>query len=286
MPMLTRTRIRTNRSRSRRPRTTAMDDFIWRALLGGLGLAAVAGPLGSFVVWRRMAFFGDALAHSALLGIALGFLFRVNLTAGVVGVCVLLALLLTVLQGRTRLAGDTILGIFAHSSLAFGLVVVSFMDRLRVDLISFLFGDILAVTPLDLAWIYGAGIVVLGVLAWLWRPLLNLTVHEDLARVEGVPADRVRLAFVLLMAIVVAIAMKIVGVLLITALLIIPAAAARNFARSPEQMAVLAALAGALAVTAGLAASLVLDTPSGPSIVAASAILFALSLAGRRSAAA
>ncbi len=263
-----------------------MDDFIWRALLGGLGLAAVAGPLGSFVVWRRMAFFGDALAHSALLGIALGFLFRVNLTAGVVGVCVLLALLLTVLQGRTRLAGDTILGIFAHSSLAFGLVVVSFMDRLRVDLISFLFGDILAVTPLDLAWIYGAGIVVLGVLAWLWRPLLNLTVHEDLARVEGVPADRVRLAFVLLMAIVVAIAMKIVGVLLITALLIIPAAAARNFARSPEQMAVLAALAGALAVTAGLAASLVLDTPSGPSIVAASAILFALSLAGRRSAAA
>lgn len=274
--------IRTSRSATPRPRITAMDDFIWRALLGGLGLAAVSGPLGSFVVWRRMAFFGDALAHSALLGIALGFLFRVNLTAGVVGVCVLLALLLTALQGRTRLAGDTILGIFAHSSLAFGLVVVSFMDRLRVDLISFLFGDILAVTPLDLAWIYGAGIVVLGVLAWLWQPLLSLTVHEDLARVEGVPAERVRLAFVLLMAIVVAIAMKIVGVLLITALLIIPAAAARNFARSPEQMAAFAALAGALAVTVGLAASLVLDTPSGPSIVAASAILFALSLAGRR----
>lgn len=259
-----------------------MDDFVWRALLGGLGLAAVAGPLGSFVVWRRMAFFGDALAHSALLGIALGFLFRVNLTAGVIGVCVLLALLLTALQGRTRLAGDTILGIFAHSSLAFGLVVVSFMDRLRVDLISFLFGDILAVTPLDLAWIYGAGIVVLAVLAYLWQPLLNLTVHEDLARVEGVPAAQIRLAFVLLLAIVVAIAMKIVGVLLITALLIIPAAAARNFARSPEQMAVLAALAGAVAVAAGLAASLVFDTPSGPSIVAASAVLFALSLAGRR----
>lgn len=265
-------------------RTIPMDDFVWRALLGGLGLAVVAGPLGSFVVWRRMAFFGDALAHSALLGIALGFLFRVNLTAGVVGVCVLLALLLAVLQRRTRLAGDTILGIFAHSSLAFGLVVVSFMDRLRVDLISFLFGDILAVTPLDLAWIYGAGIAVLGILAWLWQPLLNLTVHEDLARVEGVPADGVRLAFVLLLAIVVAIAMKIVGVLLITALLIVPAAAARNFARSPEQMAVLAAVAGAIAVVAGLAASFAFDTPSGPSIVAAAALLFALSVAVRRGA--
>lgn len=264
---------------------TIMDEFVWRALLGGLGLAVVAGPLGSFVVWRRMAFFGDALAHSALLGIALGFLFRINLTAGVIGVCVLLALLLAVLQRKTRLSGDTILGIFAHSSLAFGLVVVSFMDRLRVDLISFLFGDILAVTPLDLAWIWGAGALVLAVLVWLWQPLLNLTVHEDLARVEGVPADGVRLAFVLLLAIVVAIAMKIVGVLLITALLIVPAAAARNFARSPEQMAALAAGAGALAVAAGLAASLAFDTPSGPSIVAAAAVLFALSLAARRSAA-
>ncbi len=263
-------------------RTMTMDDFVWRALLGGLGLAVVAGPLGSFVVWRRMAFFGDALAHSALLGIALGFLFRLDLTLGVVGVCVLLALLLTVLQRQTRLPGDTILGIFAHSSLAFGLVVVSFMDRLRVDLISFLFGDILAVTPLDLAWIYGAGIAVLGILAWLWQPLLNLSVHEDLARVEGVPADQVKLAFVLLLAIVVAIAMKIVGVLLITALLIVPAAAARNFARSPEQMAALAALAGALAVAGGLAASLIFDTPSGPSIVAAAAVLFALSVAVRR----
>src|SRR4051812_4020817 len=132
-----------------------MDDFVWRAILRGLGIAAVAGPLGSFVVWRRMAFFGDALAHSALLGIALGFVLRVDLTMGVAVVCVLLAVLLTALQRRTALASDTILGIFAHSSLAFGLVVISFMDSLRVDLIAFLFGDILAVTPLDLVWIYG-----------------------------------------------------------------------------------------------------------------------------------
>jgi zinc transport system permease protein len=259
-----------------------MDDFVWRAVLGGLGIAAVAGPLGSFVVWRRMAFFGDALAHSALLGIALGFLLQVDLTIGVVVICVLLAVLLTLLQRRTRLAGDTILGIFAHSSLAFGLVVLSFMDRLRVDLVAFLFGDILAVTPLDLAWIYGGGAAVLGTLIYVWRPMLSLTVHEELARVEGVPIERMRLAFVLLLAIAIAAAMKIVGVLLITSLLIIPAATARNFARSPEQMAVFASAIGALAVAAGLAASLTFDTPSGPSVVAAAAILFGMSVVTAR----
>jgi zinc transport system permease protein len=242
----------------------------------------VAGPLGSFVVWRRMAFFGDALAHSALLGIALGFLLQVNLTVGVVVICVLLAVLLTVLQRRTRLAGDTILGIFAHSSLAFGLVALSFMDSLRVDLMAFLFGDILAVSPLDLAWIYLGGAAVLGTLVYVWRPMLSLTVHEELARVEGVPIDKMRLAFVLLLAIAIAAAMKIVGVLLITSLLIIPAATARNFARSPEQMAIFASAIGALAVAAGLAASLAFDTPSGPSVVAAAAILFGLSVATAR----
>lgn len=262
-----------------------MDDFLWRALLGGLGLAAIAGPLGSFVVWRRMAFFGDALAHSALLGVAFGFLLHINLTVGVVAICVALALLLTALQARLRLAGDTILGIFAHSSLAFGLVALSFMETLRVDLMALLFGDILAVTALDLAWIYGGGAVVLGLLVWLWRPLLAVTVHEDLARVEGVPVERVRFAFVLLLAIVIAAAMKIVGVLLITSLMIIPAATARNFVRTPEQMALGAALIGALAVGAGLSASATFDTPSGPSVVVVAAMLFALSALLRRRAA-
>jgi zinc transport system permease protein len=258
-------------------KATVMDDFLWRALLGGLGLAVVAGPLGSFVVWRRMAFFGDALAHSALLGVAFGFLLHINLTAGVVVICVALALLLTGLQPRVRLAGDTILGIFAHSSLAFGLVALSFMETLRVDLMALLFGDILAVTAVDLAWIYGGGAVVLGTLAVLWRPLLSVTVHEDLARVEGVPVERVRFAFVLLLAIVIAAAMKIVGVLLITSLMIIPAAAARNFVRTPEQMAAGAALIGALAVGAGLSLSVTFDTPSGPSVVVVAAVLFAIS---------
>jgi zinc transport system permease protein len=256
-----------------------MDDFVVRALLGGLGLAVIAGPLGALVVWRRMAFFGDALSHSALLGITLGFALGIDLTIGIVAVCMVLATLLVSLQRRVRVATDTLLGIFAHSTLSLGLVAIAFMDRLRVDLMAYLFGDILAVTPADLAWIYGGGIVVLGALVLLWRQLLSVTVHEELARIEGVPVERLRLAFVLLIAITVAAAMKIVGVLLITALLIIPPAAARRLAQTPEQMAVLASVVGAVAVAGGIAASLAFDTPAGPSIVVAAAVLFALSAA-------
>lgn len=263
-------------------RVIVMDDFVVRAFLGGLGLAAVSGPLGSFIVWRRMAFFGDALAHSALLGVALALLLHLNLAIGVVVICAGLALVLTGLQPRLLLAGDTILGIFSHSALAFGLVALSFLDTVRIDLMGFLFGDILAVTPFDLAWIYGGGAAVLAALVALWRPLLAVTVHEELAQVEGAPVERLRLAFVLLLAIVIAAAMKIVGALLITSLLIVPAAAARNFARTPEQMAVLAAVMGGLAVAAGLGASMQFDTPSGPSIVVVAALLFAASAVLRR----
>jgi zinc transport system permease protein len=254
-----------------------MDDFVLRALLGGFGIALIAGPLGALVVWRRMAFFGDALSHSALLGVSLGFVFGINISLGIALVCLAVALLLALLQDRMRLASDTLLGIFAHSTLSIGLVAIAFMEGVRVDLMGYLFGDILAVSAMDLLWIYGGGIVVLGTLIALWRPLLAVTIHEDLARVEGVPVEWMRLAFVLLIAITIAAAMKIVGVLLITSLLIIPAATARRFAHTPEQMACIAALIGAAAVAAGLYASLYFDTPSGPSVVVAAATMFAAS---------
>jgi zinc transport system permease protein len=256
-----------------------IDDFLWRALFGGVGVALVAGPLGSFVVWRRMAYFGDSLAHSALLGVALGFLLGTDLQIGVIATCVALALILVALQQQRRLATDTLLGILSHSALSLGLVAVSFAQTLRIDLMGYLFGDILAVGMTDLAWIYGGGAAALAVLAAIWRPLLAMTVHEELARAEGVPVIAIRLVFMLAIAITIAIAMKIIGILLITSLLIIPAATARRFARTPEQMAALASLTGCLAVVGGLAASLRFDTPSGPSVVVAAAALFLLSLA-------
>lgn len=257
-----------------------IDDFLVRALVAGIGVALVAGPLGCFVVWRRMAYFGATLAHSALLGVALGLLAGINVNAGIVAVCLVLALALVVLDRDRRFASDTLLGILAHGALALGLVAIAFLSTVRIDLMAYLFGDILAVTEADIGWIWAGGAAALAGLAAIWRPLLSMTVQEDLARVEGVPVGRVRVVFMLVIALVIALAMKVVGVLLIVSLLIIPAAASRRFARTPEQMAGLAALVGALAVAGGLLASLRLDTPAGPSIVVAATALFFLSLAG------
>ena len=254
-----------------------MPDFLLHALLAGLALALVAGPLGSFVVWRRMAYFGDTLSHSALLGVALGLLLDISPTLAVTVGCVLLAVLLVTLQQRQPLASDTLLGILAHSSLSLGLVTLSFMPEVRIDLMSYLFGDLLAVSRSDLYWILAGSAAVLVALALLWRPLLAITVHEELARVEGLPVAAIRLGLMLLIAVVIAVAMKIVGVLLITSLLIIPAAAAQRHARTPEQMAGGASALGLLAVCGGLSLSWYEDTPAGPSIVVCAAALFLLS---------
>ena len=256
-----------------------MPEFILFALVAGIGVAIVMGATGVFVVWRRMAYFGDTLAHSALLGVALGFLLGIDVNLGIVGVCLTISIGMVFLRRQRHLAEDTLLGILAHSSLALGLVAVSFVAALRVDLMSYLFGDILAVTPGDIAWIYGGGALALGALAWLWRDLVAITVHEDLAQIEGVRVLRTQIAFMTLFALVIAMAMKVVGILLVTALLIIPAAAARRFARTPEQMAVFAAIAGSLAVVAGLQGSLMWDLPSGPAIVCAAALIYVLSIA-------
>ena len=256
-----------------------MPEFIIYALVAGLGLATVMGAIGVFVVWRRMAYFGDTLAHSALLGVAVGFIIGININVGIIAVCLIIAVGMVYLRSQRHLAEDTLLGILAHSSLALGLAAISLFSALRVDLMSYLFGDILAVTPEDIAWVYGGGIITLGVLAWLWKDLISITVHEDLARTDGVNIFRTQLVFMTLFALVIAMAMKIIGILLVTALLIIPAAAARRFARTPEQMAVFAAIAGSIAVAIGLQGSLLWDLPTGPAIVIAAALLYAASLA-------
>ncbi len=251
-----------------------LDDFLLRALLGGCGVALIAGPFGSFVVWRRLAYFGDTLAHSALLGVALGFLLQLNLTLGILVVCQLLAVLLFLSQRQQQLASDTLLGIFSHGALSLGLVVLAFMEDVRVDLMAYLFGDILAIGSTDLGWIFGAGGLALAGLLWLWKPLLAITVHEDLARVEGIAVDRINWTFLALIALTVAVMMKVVGLLLVTSLLIIPAATARRFAGNPELMALLASLIGCLAVGGGLYGSYTWDTPAGPSIVVAACLVF------------
>lgn len=253
-----------------------MIELLLPALLTGLLLAATAGPLGCFVVWGRLAYFGDTLAHSALLGIALGLLFSLNLSLAVVLVASGLALLLSLLQSQRLLASDTLLGILAHGTLALGLVLVSLMGNVRVDLLGLLFGDLLSTSLHDVLWMVVLALAMGGGLWCLWTPLLNSVVNPELAQAEGVAVGRVRLLFMLLLAGLVAIGMKLVGALLITALLIIPAAAARPLARTPERMALFASLIGMLSVVAGLLLSALADTPTGPSIVLCAAVIFAV----------
>ncbi|MFO1036792.1 MAG: metal ABC transporter permease [Geminicoccaceae bacterium] len=258
-----------------------LDGFVLRALLAGLGVALAAGPLGCFVVWRRMALFGEALANASLLGIVLALLLGLNLALGVIVFCLLLAFALTRLERQQILPLDTLLSILAHGALAAGLLVLSFMDRVRVDLMSLLLGDVLAVDRVDLLLVGATAALVLGTVTFLWRPLLSATVDPDLARVEGLPVDRLRLIVVLLVAALIAVGMKVVGILLVVSLLVIPAAAARGLVASPEAMSRLASCLGALAVIAGIMLSLQADVPTGPAIVASAVAIFALATAAR-----
>lgn len=255
-----------------------LDDFFVRAIVAGIGMAVVAGPFGCFIVWRRLAYFGDTLAHAALLGVALAFLLQVNITLAVFVVAALVSLALIVLEKRASLSADALLGLLSHSSLALGLVVLAAMSWVRIDLMGLLFGDILSVSRTDIAIVWGGGLAVLAVLALIWRRLFAVTISREMAEAEGIDADRVNLVFMLLMAVVIAISMKIVGVLLITAMLIIPAATARRFSSGPEQMAALAILVGILSVGLGLGGSRLWDLQSGPAIVVAALLLFVLSL--------
>ncbi len=256
-----------------------LDDFLFRATLAGLGVALAAAPMGCFVVWRRMAYFGDATAHASILGVAIALALSISVFLGALVMALLMALAVTGLSGRGY-AVDTLLGVLAHSALAFGLVAVSFLSGVRIDLMAYLFGDILAVGRTDLAVIWGGAAVVLALLAWRWSALLTATINPDLAHASGIDPRREQLALTLALAVVVAVAIKVVGVLLIAALLIIPAAAARPFARTPEGMAAIAVVVAALSVLSGLQVSLMYDTPTGPSIVCVAALFFAASALG------
>ena len=253
-----------------------LDDFMVRAGLAGVGLALATGPLGSFVVWRRMAYFGDATAHAAILGVALALALDLPVGLGTLAVALIMAVTVASLSARGW-AMDTTLGVLAHSALALGLVAVSFVHGVRTDLQAYLFGDILAVTRGDLGFIWGGSLAVLALLVWRWQRLLTATLNADLAHASGINPDRERLILTLALAVVVAVALKVVGALLIAAMLIIPAAAARALSRTPEAMAGLAVLFGMLAALIGLGLSLWQDSPAGPSIVVAAAAIFALS---------
>jgi zinc transport system permease protein len=255
-----------------------LEPFLIRAIAAGVGLAVIAAPLGCFIVWQRMAYFGETIAQASLIGIALGLLLQLDVTASALTVALVVALLL-ILLGRQKLVPlDSILGLLAHAALAVGVIATSLVRGPSVDLMGYLFGDIFAVTREDLWWVYLGGAIVLATLVWLWQPLLAIAVHEELALAEGVKCDLVKGVFVVLLALVIAVAMKIVGILLAIAFLIMPATAARPFTATPERMAVTAAVIAAAGVLAGLGLSFTYDVPGGPAIVVVLASVAGFSL--------
>lgn len=254
-----------------------LSDFMIRAALAGLGVAATAPWLGVFVVWRRMAYFGDATAHAAILGVALSLMFHLPVYAGVASVAILMALSVAALEaGRPGLPSDSLLGVMAHGSLAIGLIAVSFLPGARLNLEAYLFGDILAVSWTDVGVIWAGALIVIGMVGTRWQALLTATVNPDIAWSSGLNPDRDRRFLTLALALLVALAIKVVGALLITALLIIPAAAARPVSRTPEHMLATAIGVGAVSAIGGLLMSYLLDSPAGPSIVAVAVALFVL----------
>lgn len=258
-----------------------VDEFLIRSALAGAGVVLAAGPLGCFVVWRKLAYFGDSTAHAGILGVALSLAFEISPFIGVLITALVMATLVSILSGKNR-SMDTMLGVMAHTALALGLLAVSLLEGVRVDLFAYLFGDILAVTWGDVSIIWGGALLVLALLIWRWPSLLTATLNPDLAHAGGIDPKREQLVLTITLAIVVAVAMKVVGALLIAAMLIIPATAARSIATTPERMAVFATLIGVVSVGLGLYGSLVWDTPTGPSIVSAAAFLFGGVLIGTR----
>jgi zinc transport system permease protein len=255
-----------------------IDDFFIRALIAGVGIALVTGPLGCFVIWRRLSFFGDTLSHAALLGVTFSISFDKNISLSVFIISSLVAIILLRLQKNTNLAGDALLGLLAHSSLAIGLVVLGFLSFIRFDIMGLLFGDILSVTLSDLLIIWIGGGVIILILTLIWRPLFASTVNYEIAEAEGLSPEKYNILFTILMAGIIAISIKMVGLLLITGMMIIPAAAARNLSNSPKQMVIISVIFGLLSVLIGLYASLEINTPSGPSVITTSLLFFILSL--------
>ncbi|WP_321392126.1 iron chelate uptake ABC transporter family permease subunit [Emcibacter sp.] len=254
-----------------------IDSFILYALGAGILVAIAAGPLGCFLVWRRMAYFGDTIAHSALMGVALGFAFGTTSPVIMILVCAMVALFLLVLQRDRSLSSDTLLGILAHSALSIGLIMIALQENIRQNMMFYLIGDILAIHTRDIYQLSAMCLGVLVVMALIWKSLLSVTVHEDLARIEGIAVTRTKIIYMLMIATLVALSLKVTGVLLVTALMIIPAAGARNLARTPGVMIGLAVVIGVLSVISGVFVSSNWDVPTGPAIVLSATTVFVLS---------
>lgn len=243
------------------------EPFLLRALAATFGLAIIAAPLGCAVVWQRMAYFGETIAQASLIGVALALALNADTTISIAAVALALAGLVMAATRQKTVPTDSILGLLHHGALALGVIATALLKGPSVDLMGYLFGDVYAISTAGLFWVYGGGALVLAGLAALWTPVIRISLHEDLAAAEGVRCETVRMAFMCLLAITIAMAIQIAGILLSIAFLVVPAVAARPFAATPERMALLSAAVSIAAVLIGTGMSVSYDIPGGPAIV-------------------
>ena len=252
--------------------------FFQRALLAAVILSVLMSTLGVFVVLRRMSFFADAIGHAALTGIALALLLDINPFLSAIVYSLLVAVGIATTRRRTNLPFDTLLGVFFSASVALGVILVQRTAGYQANLISFLFGDILTVSNFDLVLIVLTTLITTGVLVVLGKKFISITFNPNLARAEGIAVDTYELIFLLILAALIALAIKFVGIILVTAMLIIPAASAQNLAASLSRMFLLSALFGLISAIAGMLASVSFNTASGPTVILAATVIFAASL--------
>jgi zinc/manganese transport system permease protein len=253
--------------------------FMQRAMLGGILTGLMGGMLGSFTILRQLSFFSDALGHSALLGISIGLLLGLNPSVVLLPFAVMFALVVTYLLERTRLWTDALLNIIYSSSLAIAIITLSFVGQYKGGLNNLLFGDILAVRELDLVFSSLLLIVCVAFIGLTLRTQMLLTLHEPLAIARGVSVSAHRTAFIVLLSLVVGVSIKAIGVLLVSAFVVIPACAARLLGRTFTNYVLLSAGLGALSAVGGMLISAAFNLPSGPSIVATQLAIFLTAMA-------
>jgi zinc transport system permease protein len=257
--------------------------FMQRALAAGVAVGFLCSVVGVFVTLRSMAFFSDAIAHSALAGIALGILFGMAPVPAAIIFCVVVAAGITYLTYRTELTSDTVIGVFFSGSIALGVLLMGLQEGYQTDLLTYLFGDVLAVSRLDVLLAVGLAVFVTTIVFGRSTLLVKIAFNRDLAQVEGAPVVVWDYIFMALLALTIAVSLKIVGIILVSALVIVPAATARNVARDFRSLMGLSVAVGLISAVGGLVASFYLNTASGPTIVMLSIVLFIISLAaGRR----
>lgn len=262
---------------------TFFEPFILQAIIGGIGIAILCGPLGSYVVWHRMAYFGDTISHAALLGIGLSLFFHLHYLIGVLAICMLIGILLiSYNRQRLPLSNDSILGIISHSSLALGIILIYLLKPPNFDILNYLFGNILTLNLYDIGLIYICVFFNLIVIWRYWSRLVAITIDSNLASIHGIKTSRIQMIFILIMALTIGISIKLIGALLITSLLIIPAATARHLSKTPKQMAIFASSIGIIGVILGIFGSTYFDIPTGPAIILSFGILFLTSLLKRQ----